>query len=146
MITTRRVVLSVILAAAFAVMVYGFTQVRPTNTPVVFKNSKVVTVYPAVNSTGVFRQSKVAVTLAPGYTLAYQNSEGMSIGVSGAGVGIPQDELDIFPGQNEFTFSPGAGKTLTELPAGRVCVGLLIVPTSNLADPGTSFSWCFPTQ
>ena len=39
MITVRRVVISVILSACAALMVFGFTQVRPTKTPLIFKNS-----------------------------------------------------------------------------------------------------------
>jgi hypothetical protein len=146
MITARRAVISVILAAAAALMVFGFTQVRPTNSPVIFKNSAVVAVSPGVG-TSALRQSGVSVTLAAGYGLAYADTEGMSISANhSAAVGIPQDELQIFPGQNQYTYAPGPGRTFSELPSGNVCVSLLIIRSANLTEPGQPFSWCFVTQ
>jgi hypothetical protein len=144
-ITARRAVISVILAACAALMVYGFTQVRPTKTPVIFKNSAVVSVVPAPGDL-VLRQSMVGITLAQGYTLAYENVEGFEIGVNGSSVGIPQDELQILPGQNQYSFSPAPGRQFSELPVGRVCVTTTIRRAANVADAGQTFSWCFQTH
>ncbi|HEX3540561.1 MAG TPA: hypothetical protein VHT75_08985 [Acidimicrobiales bacterium] len=145
MITPRRAVISLVLAFAAALMVYGFTQVRPTNSPVVIRNSAVRAEFPP-DGASALRQSMISVQLAAGYTLAYQNSEGMAISVNrGSAVGIPQDELQVNSGTNQYTFSPGPGRTLTELPAGRVCVNIRITRTTNLADSGQPFGWCFTT-
>jgi hypothetical protein len=145
MITPRRAVVSLVLAFAVALMVYGFTQVRPTNTAVVIRNSSVLGEYPP-DGASALRQSMVSVQLAAGYTLAYANSEGLSISVNrGAPVGIPQDELQFNAGSNQYTFSPQPGHTLTELPAGHVCVNIRITRSTNLSDPGQSFGWCFIT-
>jgi hypothetical protein len=144
-ITVRRAVISVILAACAALMVYGFTQVRPTHTPVIFKNSAVVSVSPEPGDL-VLRQSMVGITLAQGYALAYENAEGLEIGVDGSSVGIPQDELQFLPGQNQYSFSPAPGRQFSELPVGRVCVKTLIRRAANVADPGQVFSWCFQTH
>jgi hypothetical protein len=144
-ITVRRAVISVILAACAALMVVGFTQVRPTKTPLIFKNSAVVRVAPEPGDL-VLRQSMVTITLAQGYTLAYENEQGFEIGVNGSSVGIPQDELQILPGQNQYSFSPGPGRQFAELPVGRVCVTSIIRRAVAVADPGQKFSWCFQTH
>ena len=96
MITARRAVISLILAGCAALMVWGFTLVRPTNTPVVFRNSAVVGVSPDPGAL-VLRQSSVSVTLASGFNLATDNIDGMAISVNGATVGIPEDEVQILP-------------------------------------------------
>ncbi len=145
MVTRRRIVISLILAGCFAIMVYGFTQVRPTNTVAALSDHRVVSVSPQPGAL-VLRQSGVGVTLATGYTLAYDVENGLAIGVNGAVVGIPQDELQILPGQNQFAFAPAVGRQFSELPVGRICVKVLIRRTISLGDPGTPFSWCFQTQ
>jgi hypothetical protein len=140
-ITVRRAVISVILAACFSLLFFSFTQVRPTHTAPTYNNPAVTTVTPAPGD-AVLRQSGVEVTLKAGFALAYDNSLGMAIG----GVGIPQDQLVIIPGLNQYFFTPGDGKQLAELPASRVCVGLLISRTASPADPPSRFSWCFQTH
>lgn len=124
-------------------MAYGFTQVRPTNTPVVFKNSAVKQVSPEP-SAQVLRQTSVSITLAPDYTLAYDTTEGLAISTDGERVGIPQDELQIVG--NQYSFLPAAGRQFSELPAGRVCVVVEIKLAANSGDPGQPFSWCFQTH
>lgn len=127
-------------------MVWGFTLVRPTHTAVVYLSSHVVQVYPEAG-TSILRQTNVSVILAQGYTLAYETTEGMKISVNHATVyPIPQDELQILTGQNQYSFTPAPGRQLTELPAGQICVVVQITRDTNLTDPGTPFSWCFQTQ
>jgi len=146
MITSRRALISLILASCAALMVWGFTLVRPTHTAVVYRNSAIVKVFPE-DGTSTLRQSNVSVILASGYTLAYETTEGMKISVNHATVyAIPQDELQILTGQNQYSFTPGPGRQLSELPAGQICVVLQVTRDNNLTDPGTPFSWCFQTQ
>lgn len=145
MITARRAVISLILAGCAALMVWGFTLVRPTNTPVIFKNSAVVRVSPEPGAL-VLRQSSVSVTLAPDFNLATDNVDGMAIAANGATVGIPVDELQILPGQNQYSFAPGPGRQFSELPVGRVCAVVQIQRAATPGTPPTPFSWCFQTH
>lgn len=146
MITRRRAVISLVLAGCAALMVWGFTLVRPTNLPVVYKNAAVVKVFPEDGSSAL-AQTNVSVILAQGYTLANQNAAGMSISVNHSSpVGIPQDEIQILPGQNQYSFAPGPGRQFSQLPVGQICVIVQITKDTNLADPGQKFSWCFRAQ
>ncbi|MGH9127372.1 MAG: hypothetical protein ACRDZ8_22035 [Acidimicrobiales bacterium] len=145
MITTRRVVISVLLTLAVGVLIYSFTLVRPANAPVVYKNSSVKTVSPSIG-TLVLRESAVAITLAPGYQLATQGTDGLTIIADGAVTGIPQDQIAITPAQNQYVFLPTGGGVLSELPLGRVCaIAEIVQDTAPSATP-QSFSWCFQTQ
>jgi hypothetical protein len=144
-ITKRRVIISVILAFCAALLVLSFTLVRPTNTVASLSDHRVVAVTPQPGDL-VLRQSSVGVTLATGYTLAYDTENGLAIGVNGSVVGIPLDELQILPGQNQYSFAPAPGRQFSELPVGRVCVKVLIRSNLNTGDPGTPFSWCFQTH
>lgn len=145
MITPRRIVVSVLLAGAIALLLYSFTLVRPTSTPVVFKNAAVKAVSPTVGAL-VLRETAVGITLGPGYSLASQVTDGLSIQSDGATTGIPQDQIQITPGQNLYTFLPSAGQAVAELPVGRVCVIAEIEQVSNPNAAPQQFSWCFQTQ
>jgi hypothetical protein len=144
-ITRRRLIISVVLAGALAIFVYSFTLVRPTDTPVIFKNSAVVRVSP-VPAALVLRQSSIGITLSTGYSLATAAVDGLAISFNGSTTGIPLDQLQIQPGQNEYTFSPGSGRQFSELPVGRVCAIAQIQKTNQPEIPPTPFSWCFQTQ
>ncbi|MDQ6616742.1 MAG: hypothetical protein M3083_18850 [Actinomycetota bacterium] len=145
MITARRAVISIILAGCAALMVWGFTLVRPTHTPPIFRNSAVKTVSPEPGNL-VLRQDRVSVTLAQGYTLASDSADGLSIETNGAIIGIPQDEVQVLPGQNQYSFAPGVGRQFSELPVGRVCAIIQIKKAANPGDPGDPFKWCFQTH
>jgi len=144
-ITTRRLVVSVILASCFALLVWSFTLVRPTTTTPVYKNSAVKAVSP-LQSTLVLRESSVSITLAPGYTLAMQDTDGLTISSEGAAVGVPQDQIQVQGGLNSYTFLPANGQVLSELPVGRVCAAAQILNTTVVDARPQSFSWCFETQ
>jgi hypothetical protein len=144
-ITKRRVVISVILAATLSVFVYSFSLTRSENAPVVFKNSAVVAVSPEPAAL-VLRQSSISISLAPGYSLAQENTDGLSISVSGLTTGIPEDEIQVLSTENEYTFLPGAGKQFSLLPLGRVCSIAEIERTAVVDAAPTAFSWCFSTQ
>jgi hypothetical protein len=83
----------------------------------------------------VVRQLELGVDLAPGYdgTLAVN------------GVEIPVDEQRRVPEQNEVYFTPGEGKSVERLLAGRNCVVATVWKTSD--GPGTAndktIPWCF---
>jgi hypothetical protein len=144
-ITRRRLVISVILAGTLALFIYSFSITRPASTPIIFKNSAVVTVSP-LPAALVLRESSIGITLSQGYALATANVDGLSISTNGATTGIPLDQLQIQPGQNEFTFAPAPGRQFSELPVGRVCAVAEIEKTAEPNLPPSSFSWCFQTQ
>jgi hypothetical protein len=144
-ITARRLVISVILAGCVGLLLWSFTLVRPTTTAPVYKNSAVKAVSPTQGSL-VLRESSVTITLAPGYTLAMQNADGMSIGSEGSTIGIPQDQIQVVSTLNSYTFLPAAGQVLSELPVGRVCAIAQILSTTIPDALPQSFSWCFQTQ
>ncbi len=83
----------------------------------------------------VLRQAELGIDLAPGY-------EGTLL-VNG--VEIPTDELRLVPEQNQVFFTPGAGKVVEELRAGRNCAAAVAwrsaVGRGTRADE--TFTWCF---
>ena len=141
MITRRRLVISFILAGAVAVLVFGFTLVRPTDQAVLYTDPAVRVLYPKPGDL-VLRETRVGATLSQADTLAYGTTNGMAINK----IGVPQDQLDVIAGLNQYFFYPGAGKEITELPVGRVCVDLRIRRVVDLNDAGRPFSWCFQTH
>ena len=141
MITRRRIVISVILAGAVAVLVFGFTLVRPTDQAVVYTDPAVKVLYPKPGDL-VLRETRVGVTLGQDFTLAYATTNGMAINK----IGIPQDQLDVIAGLNQYFFYPAPGKEISELPVGRVCVDLRIRRVVDPNDAGRQFSWCFQTH
>jgi len=142
LITRRRIVISVILAGAVAVLVFGFTLVRPADQAVVYTDSAVRMLYPPKPGDVILRESRVGVTLSQDYTLAYGTTNGMAINK----IGIPQDQLDVIAGLNQYFYYPAPGKEISELPVGRVCVDLQIRRVVDPNDTGRRFSWCFQTH
>lgn len=137
MITPRRILISILLAGALVLGVWGLSQTKTTAT-LTYTDPAVRTLEPQPGALAL-RQERIGVTLAPNAALAQQNADGMSIN----GTGIPQDEIEVIPGLNQYFYTPGAGKEVSALPPGRNCVTLLIRPIADLKDPGHSFSWCF---
>ena len=83
----------------------------------------------------VLRQAELGIDLAPGYdgTLAVN------------GVDIPVEDQRRVPEQNEVYFTPGEGKAVEQLRAGRNCVTATVWQAAE--GPGTSnertIAWCF---
>jgi hypothetical protein len=137
-ITVRRLVTSVILAGALALLVWGLSTTRPTNTAVTYNDEAVQLLEPEPGALAL-RQEHIAVTLKPAYTLAQANASGMSINSTP----IPQDEIQVLPSLNQYIYTPGEGKAVTALPPGRNCATVIIKVAANPADPGHPFAWCF---
>lgn len=86
------------------------------------------------NGAEVLRQSELGVDLAPGYdgTLVVNDLE------------IPRSQLRLVPEQAQVFFTPGEGKVIEELPAGRTCVVAIAWRIANgrgVDDERTT--WCF---
>ena len=82
----------------------------------------------------ILRQQELGVDLAPGYegTLVINDVE------------IPRDQLRLVPEQHQVFFTPGEGKIIEELPAGRTCVVAIAWRTAvgrGADDERTT--WCF---
>jgi hypothetical protein len=145
LITLRRIVTSLIVAACLVGLGYGLSLSRGTSKPIIYKDPAVKVLSPEPGDLAL-RQATIGVTLAPAFTLAETNSPGFSINTGDRIVGIPQDQLDIVPGLNQYFFTPGPDKDVTQLPPGRNCVILHIKRADDPSDQGHPFSWCFQSH
>ncbi len=141
LVTRRRVVISVLLAACAVGLWYGASIGRPDNKPPTYTDPAIRSVTPQPGEAAP-RQARIGATLLSPYTLATQTTDGMSIN----GQGIPQDQLEIISGLNQYFFTPGPGKEVSSLPPGRNCVTLVIKRATDTSDPGHPYSWCFQSQ
>src|SRR6516162_4141956 len=89
LITLRRIVISLILAACLVGLGYGLSLSRPTNKPIIYKDSAIKVLTPEPGDLAL-SQATIGVTLAPAYTLADTNSPGFAISTGNGTVGIPQ--------------------------------------------------------
>jgi hypothetical protein len=138
LITARRLVVSIIVAGAVAALVVGFSLSRPPAKVPVYSDPAIAQLFPKPGDS-VLRQDRVGAALRPDFTLAQDTSAGFVVNQTG----IPQDQLEIIPGLNEYFFTPGSGKELSQLPSGRVCVALHLKPVGAPDSQSHSFNWCF---
>jgi hypothetical protein len=85
------------------------------------------------------RQERIRVTLASDATLAQATTSGLLID----GIGIPEDQIEVVPGLNQYFYTPGPGQEVATLPPGRNCATILIKRVADPKDNGHRFSWCF---
>jgi hypothetical protein len=130
--TRRRVVVSVLLAAAAVGTVYAFT-LHEEPEPLRFANPAVRTVYPKPGER-VLRQTTVFVELAAGHDVR---------DIVIQGTAVQRRDLEVIPGLNRFGYTPGEGKVIEELEPERTCPTVEFVDTSVADSPLQSFSWCF---
>ncbi len=141
MITQRRIIISVLLAACAVALVYGASIGRPADKPVVYTDPAVKTLSPQPGDVAL-RQTQIVATLASAYTLAQETAPGMLIN----GQGIPQDQITVNQSLNQYSYTPGPGKEVSSLPPGRNCVKIMIKRAADPSDTGHGFSWCFESQ
>jgi hypothetical protein len=141
LITTRRIIISLLLAACAAGLIYGASIGRTADKPVVYTDAAIKALSPQPGDLAL-RQTAIVATLAAPYTLAEASSDGMLIN----GQGIPQDQIEVNQSLNTYSYTPGPGKDVTSLPPGRNCVQLVIKQAADLTDTGHNFSWCFSSQ
>jgi hypothetical protein len=141
LITRRRIVISLLLALCAVGLVYGASIGRPDNKPAAYADPAIVALTPGPNESAL-RQARIGATLATPYTLAQQNVDGFSIN----GQGIPEDQLEVVAGLNQYFYTPGPGKEVSSLPPGRNCVKLIIRRVTDLTDTGHPFGWCFQSE
>lgn len=131
LLTPRRVVSSVLLAVAFAGIYTAFVMHDDSPNPKL-RPAAVRVVSPDPASLQL-RQTEIFVELATTYRGA----------LSVNGTPIPDDQLDVIDGLNRYSFTPGAGKEIDELPPGRTCAEVSFHQVTNEnAEPGI-YRWCF---
>ena len=131
LLTPRRVVSSLLLALAAAGMYTAFILHDDTPNPRL-RPSAVRTVSPEPASLQL-RQTEIFVELEPAYRGA----------LSVNGTVIPDDQLDVIDGLNRYSFTPGEGREIDELPPGRTCAEVSFqLVTDPDAEPGR-YRWCF---
>ncbi len=134
MLTRRRVVITVLLAAAGSMVILagslnsGDDEVRLTE-------DAVEAVTPSDGSTLVLRQAEIAADLAPGWSGVLQID----------GTEIPQDQLrQDTGGLNLLSFTPGPGKEIEELGDGRhVATAIIWRPAFETREDGREVRWSF---
>jgi hypothetical protein len=128
------VALGVAVAAAAMIAAIVRTSTDEDTPPTASGKRTVVEHLIPLNRAEVLRQAELGVDLAPGYegTLIVNDLE------------IPQDELRLVPEQNQVFFTPGEGKVIEELPAGRNCVVALAWRSEVGRGPDDErTTWCF---
>lgn len=128
----RRVVISLLLAAAIVGIVWAFSMHDETE-PVRLMHEGVKVVSPAPGEQNVQQQSTVFVELASGYTLDALRIEGDAVG---------GDDLEHIAGLNRWSLRPADGKAVERLPGGRVCATAEFHRTGEDVASET-FPWCF---
>lgn len=129
--TLRRVVMSVLLAVAVAGMYVAFTEHDDTPNPRL-RPAAVRVVSPLPDSIQL-RQTEIFAELEGTFTGTLAVND----------VIIPDDQLDVIEGLNRFSFTPGAGKEIEQLPAGRTCASITYRRKLAPDDVPGSFRWCF---
>ena len=132
--TTRRVVSSLLLAAAAGGVIAAFTMHEEPK-PVVYTNAAVRAVSPKPGE-GTTQDATVFIELRPGYALRT-----IKFGEGGEQIGV--QDLDVITGLNRYSFTPGEGKQLERLAAGRTCAEVEFTETTTPDAPLQTFSWCF---
>jgi hypothetical protein len=129
-----RALIGGLVVAAIVALVVGVA-VTDTTDPDDATQSEVVERLVPQRDAEVLRQAELGIDLAPGYdgTLAVN------------GVDVPVEDQRRVPEQNEVYFTPGVGKAIEQLRAGRNCVTATVWRAAE--GPGTAndraISWCF---
>ena len=129
--TVRRVVSSLLLTVAFVGIVVAF--ILHDDSPNPLLRPRAVRAIAPEPASLQLRQTEIFAELDPLYR------GGLSVN----GTEIPDDQLDIIEGLNRYSFTPGEGKEVDELPPGRNCA---VVTFDQAANPGTdpgNYRWCF---
>ena len=131
LVTLPRVVISVLLAFSVAGMYLAFTLHDDSPNPRL-RPQAVRTVSPEPGSLQL-RQGEIFAELEP----TYRGSLTIN------GVVIPDDQVAVIEGLNRYSFTPGAGQEIEELPAGRTCAVVSYERVDAAGELPASFRWCF---
>jgi len=133
--TRFKVIASVVLVAAISLFVVAFLTLSGNKDQgLSADNAKVVDSLVPTPNTQVPQQSSVGIDLVAGWDGVLRIN----------GVEIPEDELVKTPQTGLIMFTPGDGKTVEQLEAGRNCVTAVIWPIADGRGPADrQVPWCF---
>ena len=131
--TVRRLVTSVVLAFAIALVVIGFNSSRDSSTKPLYRDAAVEKTWPGPGDLDL-RQSRIGIDLATGFTAELQLDT----------IPIPDDQVEKVIGLDQYFYTPGPGTETGALSPGRHCATATIRPVgASTTDTGRKFSWCF---
>jgi hypothetical protein len=130
----RRVVIALLLLGAVGLL-YAAGRNGNTDPEPIVTEGVVEAVIPGNGSPSVLRQAEIGIDLAPGWTGELNIN----------GVPIPDDQIRRNDPLNQLFFTPGEGREIEQLPAGRV---LVIASIWNFAEGETredarNVTWSF---
>jgi len=128
--TLPRIIMSILLAASFAGMYVAFTSHDDTPNPLL-RPRVVRAVAPEPDSLQL-RQTEIFAELDPAFTGTLVVND----------LVIPDDQVEVIEGLNRFAFTPGPGKEIERLPAGRTCATVTYQRVDETGTPA-SYKWCF---
>ncbi|HUR76363.1 MAG TPA: hypothetical protein VMZ22_00310 [Acidimicrobiales bacterium] len=132
-VTPYRVGVSVLLAAAAAVLYVGVTRsADPSEEGSAARPPQVVSFFPDAD-TPVLRQSRIFAELKPEYVGVLQIN----------GVEIPEDQLEHLEGSNWVGYTPGADTETGALNPGRNCATVVFWQLEAGRGTSDSFQWCW---
>jgi hypothetical protein len=129
--TVRRVVISLILAFALALLVWGVNSGR-TITPPVFTNPAVEDTFPKPGDLDL-RQARIGIDLKSGY----------SAELSIDGLPIPKDQVEVVVGLDQFFYQPGPGTATGALAPGQHIAKADITNVTDPTHPTSTYAWRF---
>ena len=129
----RKISVGLLLVLAAGILWYGGTQKAESPDPKLL-DAAVEALSPPEDSPGVPRQQPITVDLQPGWTGVLLVN----------GVEIPEDQLQRTEAQNQFSFQPGEGKIIEQLPPGPVTARAIVWRELESRETDShSFSWTF---
>jgi hypothetical protein len=126
----RRIVLSLIVAAAVAGLVFAFTAPDPREEQP--KPDAVERVFPQPGDRDL-RQTTIVADLAPGYT-GYLLIDGVE---------VPLDDIQFVDALNTVTLEPTEESDFRQLDSGTHCVTVVYRRIGQPRDQSNSYRWCF---
>lgn len=130
-VVLRRVVLSLLLAAAAGGLWISFAQTRTHEGPR-YVDTAIEAVYPGAGDLEL-RQTRIGIDLQAGYTAV--------LFVDGRE--IPEDQVERIASLGQVFYTPGAGKETGALSPGRHCGTALLWRDVQTRETGRRYSWCF---
>ncbi len=130
-ITLRRILVSLVLALAVGVPL-AFT-VKEDTAPPVPLDAAVATVFPDPENLQL-RQSDIGIQLRNTYQF---------VGLAIDKYPIPEDQLSVVTALNQYTFTAGPDKDITEFTPGRHCASATFKPLNGTDDQIRTKTWCF---
>jgi hypothetical protein len=130
----RKIGIALLLVLAVGILWFGASKTAaPPDAKLI--DAAVQVLDPPSGSPSVPRQQPISVVLVPGWTGVLVVN----------GIEIPEDQLLFDAGQpNQFSFQPGAGKVIEQLPPGTVVARAVIWRVLETRETGAhSFTWTF---